>query len=64
MSNGILLGLLSLAVGAGLLFIGLPDRNGTSPRFLRFEAASVIYPPTVLAFLAMGAGYLIAAFLS
>jgi hypothetical protein len=63
MSSDIFPGLLSLAVAAGLLFLGWPDRNGTSPRFLRFEAASVVYPPIVLVFLAIGAAYLIAAVL-
>ena len=56
-----LLGLLLLAVGAGLLFLGWPDKNGTSPRFLRFEGAPLVYPPIVLVFVAIGAAYLISA---
>ena len=59
MSSGILLSMASFGIAAGLLFVGKPDRNGASPRFLRFEAAPIIYPPIILAFLAMGAANLI-----
>jgi hypothetical protein len=46
-------GVVFLAVGIVLLLIGLP-RQGVTPRFLRFDAAVVIYPGVILAFLAMG----------
>ena len=57
-----LLSVISFAVANVLLFIGLPDRYGASPRFLRFDAAPILYPPLILALLAMGAANLISAF--
>ena len=36
-------GLAALLVGLFLIWIGRPDRNGIHPRFLRFEAALVLY---------------------
>lgn len=38
------IGVILLAVTAVLIFVGLPKRNGDSPRFLEFEAAIVPYP--------------------
>jgi hypothetical protein len=38
-----------------LLFIGLLDKSGQSPRFLRFEASLVLYPPLIMVFFALGA---------
>lgn len=64
MSQELLIGGSSLAVAAVLIFIALPDKNGVSPRFLRFEAAVVIYPPFVMIFLVGGVAELIKAFLS
>jgi hypothetical protein len=46
--------LLSLAVAFGLLFVGLPNRRGESPRFLQFKAAPMIYPAAVLSFFSLG----------
>jgi hypothetical protein len=60
MSSEILTSVLSIALAAGLLFVGKPDRNGASPPFLRFAAAPLIYPPIILAFLATGVANLIA----
>ena len=60
MSSEILTSVLSFALAAGLLFIGMPDRSGASPRFLQFAAAPVIYPPIILALLAIGLANLIA----
>ena len=59
MNQDILFGALLLAVAATLFFIGLPNKSGVSPRFLRFEAAIVLYPPVVLVFLAAGVAELI-----
>jgi hypothetical protein len=46
-----------LSIGTVLLgivvFIGLP-KKGVSPRFLRFDAALVLYPGIVMIFLTMG----------
>jgi hypothetical protein len=41
---GLAIGLLSLALAAALIYFGLPDKQGNSPRFLRFGAALVLYP--------------------
>lgn len=59
MSQDLLIGVLLLAVAAALLFIGLPNESGVSPRFLRFEAATVLYPPVVMVFAAAGIAELV-----
>ncbi len=59
MSQDLLFGALLLAVAAALFFIGLPNKSGISPRFLRFEAAMVLYPPVVMVFLAAGIAELV-----
>ena len=64
MSQELLVGTVSLVIAAVLIFIGLPDKNGVSPRFLRFEAAVIVYPSLVMIFLVGGAAELIAAFLT
>ena len=53
---------ISFAVASVLLFIGLPDRYGASPGFLRFDAVPILYLPVILALFAMGAANLISAF--
>ena len=63
MSEDILIGAVSLAIAAALIFVGLPDKEGTSPRFLRFQAALVVYPAIVLVFLAGGVAELLTALL-
>ena len=63
MNEDILTGVVLLAIAGGLLFIGLPNKSGVSPRFLQFEAALVVFPPIVLVFLAGGVAELIAGFL-
>lgn len=50
MTQELLVGAILLAVAAVLIFIGLPNKSGVSPRFLQFEAALVLYPPLVMAF--------------
>ena len=37
-----------------LIWAGSPDKSGAHPRFLRFDAAMVLYPPIILACFAMG----------
>jgi len=54
MDLDLLIGVASLVAGAALLFIGLPDRSGTSPRFLQFEASLVLYPPLIMICFAWG----------
>jgi|GraSoiStandDraft_4_1057263.scaffolds.fasta_scaffold511448_1 hypothetical protein len=54
MTQGLLAGLASLAIALGLLIIGLPNKNGESPRFLRSYAAPMFYPPIILIFFALG----------
>jgi hypothetical protein len=53
------IGVILLAATAVLLFIGLPNRNGDSPRFLQFEAAIVLYPPLIMTTITLGAAELI-----
>jgi hypothetical protein len=55
----ILIGAVLLAVGAALIFAGLPDKDHESPRFLRFHAATVVFPPLVLTFLVGGGAELL-----
>ena len=59
MTQELLMGLLSLAVALGLLFVGLPNRRGENSRLLQFGAAPMIYPAVVLVFLAFGFAALI-----
>ena len=63
MNEDILIGVVLLAIAGGLLFIGLPNRAGVSPRFLQFDASLVLYPPVVLTFFAGGFAELIAGLL-
>jgi hypothetical protein len=60
MFQGITIGVALCAVGVLLVVIGMP-KKGVSPRFLRFEAASVLYPALVMSFLAFGAGLILRA---
>jgi hypothetical protein len=53
MTGDIIIGIVGIGIGLGLLLIGLP-RHGVNPRFLQFEAATVLYPPLVMAFLVLG----------
>jgi hypothetical protein len=52
-------GIAMLAVALFLIRVGRPDKSGVHPRFLRFNAALVLYPPVILAFTAMGAAAVI-----
>jgi hypothetical protein len=53
-------GIIVMGIGFGLLLVGLP-RHGVSPRFLQFEAATVLYPPLILAFLVLGTASILSA---
>ena len=37
-----------------LILVGRPDKAGVHPRFLRFDAAMVLYPPIILVLFAVG----------
>ena len=52
-------GIAMLAIALALIWLGLPDRNGLHRRFLRFSSAQVLYPPVILAFIALGAAAVI-----
>ena len=58
MFEDISLGLVLFAIGVFLIFIGMPT-NGVTPRYLRFEAALVIYPAVVLTFLVFGVAMMV-----
>lgn len=47
-------GLSMLAVALVLIWAGRPNKAGIHPKFLRFNAALVLYPPLVLACFALG----------
>lgn len=55
MNQDLLIGLILLGITAVLIFFGLPNKEGVSPRFLRFNAALVLFPPFILIFLVGGA---------
>ena len=55
------LGLVAVAAGLLLFFIGMP-RHGEHPRFLRFEASLVLYPAVIITLLAMGSGLMLRAY--
>jgi hypothetical protein len=57
------LGIASLALAFALLWIGMPDKQGESPKFLRFEAALVTYPALILVFFAIGMASLLSIWL-
>lgn len=57
-------GIVMLGVAAILIFIGRPNQAGGHPKFLRFEAALVLYPPVVLAFIGLGAAAVISGLLA
>ena len=63
MNNDILIGVVMLIIAGALIFIGLPNKAGVSPRFLQFDASLVLYPPLVLLFIAGGFAELIVGFL-
>ena len=63
MNEDILIGVVLLAIAAGLIFIGRPNKAGVHLRFLQFDAALVLFPPVILVFLAGGFAELIAGLL-
>ena len=55
----LLTGIAMLGIALVLIWLGRPDRSGTHRRFLRFSSAQVLYPPVILAFIALGAAAVI-----
>ena len=60
MFGGITGGAVLCAVAVLLIFIGMP-KHGVTPRFLRFDAALVLYPPIAITFLAFGVAFILRA---
>ena len=54
MNEDVLIGVVMLVIAGSLIFIALPNKAGASPRFLRFEASLVLFPPVVIVFLVGG----------
>ena len=52
MTQQYLIGAALFVAAAVLFYLGLPNRAGESPQFLRFEAAPMLYPPLIIALLA------------
>ncbi len=52
------IGVLLFILAASLIYLGLPDKDLISPRFLRFNSALVLYPPIILIALAFSAAEL------
>ena len=48
-----------LAIAFLMIWFGLPNRDGTHRRFLRFSAAQVLYPPMIHVFIALGVASMI-----
>ncbi|MBR1279589.1 hypothetical protein [Bradyrhizobium sp. AUGA SZCCT0283] len=57
-------GIAMLVVAAVLCVIGRPNSAGEHPKFLRFNAALVLYPPIILVFLGLGAAAVISSLLT
>lgn len=53
------IGLVLMMLAATLVYFGRPDKDGNSPRLLRFNAALVLYPPVVLVASAFGVAELV-----
>jgi hypothetical protein len=52
-------GIAMLAIALVLIWLGLLNGDGVHRRFLRFSAAQIIYPPVILAFIALGSAAVI-----
>ncbi|MDN4986252.1 hypothetical protein QY049_24150 [Bradyrhizobium sp. WYCCWR 13022] len=60
----VVIGTVMIVAAIVLILIGRPNRAGEQPKFLRFEAAVVFYPPVILSFLGLGAAALISGLLT
>jgi hypothetical protein len=52
-------GMATLAMAFLLILVGRPNKAGMHRKFLRFDAALVLYPPLVLACFAFGVATII-----
>lgn len=57
-------GLGMLVAAALLILAGLPGKDGVHRKFLRFNAALVLYPPVVLLFVALGTAAIVSELLT
>ena len=62
MTEQAIIGAALVLLAVVLLFAGMPRKNGEMPRFLRFQAARMIYAPLILATFVLGVAELISAF--
>ena len=60
----LVVGIVSVLLAIGLVFIGRPNRAGQHPRFLQFESSLVLFPPLVLVFGALGIAEIVSGLLS
>lgn len=60
MSVGVLVGTVSLVIAGALLWLALPNKQGQQPSFLKGALPEVLYPVTILLFLAIGVSQIIA----
>ena len=63
MSFGLAVGLALIGIAVFLVVAGRPNKAGVQPRFLRFEASLVLYPPIVMVFFAFGAAAVVSVLL-
>ena len=61
LATSLVLGVVSLAIGLGMVWFAMPNKQGENPRFLRFGLAQMMYPVTALMFLVIGVAQLIVA---
>lgn len=52
-------GIAMLVIAFVLVAVGLPNKEGVHLRFLRFNAAMMIYTPLILVFFALGVAAII-----
>ena len=57
------IGIASLIIAAALMFFGRPAADGNPARFLRFDAALVLFPSLVLIFTGFGVAAIISSLL-
>ena len=55
------IGAVFVVVAVVLVLIGIP-KHGQHPRFLRFDASLVLFPPVIMTFLAFGVALMLRAY--
>jgi hypothetical protein len=56
------IGAVLLGIGIVLIVIGRPDKAGVPPKFLGFQASTMLYPPLILVFFALGGAAMISGY--